>query len=692
MHARYHRLWVVCLLAIVAISIPRYAYALDRSDWGIGWGPNVVPGPAPNYGGGGGGHPIETPGSSGGVTDDGAGTPIDGSDLNGVLVIAPSKYAAALIVCGVSNDDSRLTSEVRMKLSNANYGGEFYEFAQLFNSLDTYDGVPDFYGASASGYTQQIGFQSSCVRLGKLYGKSNIQACLYTNQQFALAKRDLFALFEDSESGDEGGVEEDGTYTFIPVQHVAPNPPSGLTDIEYFAVPVAKYNQMKQFVEASSPEQELLVYCSQLTARITSIRTDSYALTNDNRPYCYKWNVGNYMVIYGAVTINARYQELVKVIDNKKCLIVDPPNIYTGNMSVRYDDTYPVYYSNNGNGGTGGGESGPVEGDWPEDDGTTDSPTPPTLPEPGDPTIPNPPDPTTPQPDPTPTPKPDPTGPSLPSLPDIEGGDTYTADLQGILDAMDEHCIHIQTCLNSNFSSLNTYLGQIASVYTSAIVDAIYNVSESEVSAIGIARDDITQNIRNQVGWLGMDIDGNFQNLLEYLNDLWEWLEETLVFDFSGDNYDDSSLVSWLQKIYDKMGQGISTQPVDVVVDPTGTGSWIDQFLATFFGNLLGNLAGVLADAAGTMATLTTKFPLSLPWDIAAILGLLVAPPVCPAFEFPCYSLTSSGLEQVGSYDVDLHDVEFAVEGIRWMMRLGFVLVLARHTKDFLELIERVID
>lgn len=93
-----------------------------------------------------------------------------------------------------------------------------------------------------------------------------------------------------------------------------------------------------------------------------------------------------------------------------------------------------------------------------------------------------------------------------------------------------------------------------------------------------------------------------------------------------------------------------------------------------------------------SLNALKTKFPFSIPWDVLAIMTMLVAPAQTPDVDIPQYALDANGdIEVVGTYELDLEDYDAAMGGVRLILKISFVVFLMVHTKDFMELIEAVI-
>lgn len=278
----------------------------------------------------------------------------------------------------------------------------------------------------------------------------------------------------------------------------------------------------------------------------------------------------------------------------------------------------------------------------------------PTEPTPNPPTSPTVPDPPTSTPVDPPS---DPVGGNPPSFPTqiITTGTTYpVADLQAVLDAMAEHCEHIRDEIYAD---------------TSGLYDNLTTFLANQF-----------QVLRNFLGdennWLMESLENEFQRMMDYLKDLAEWLADQMEFDISGGDYDDSTVVSWLRRIYLKLGTGgVSTKPVDPVADPVGAWDW----LAALINNILSALAGGAAALTGTLGELfngiRTKFPFSIPWDVVAIVTLFDAAPVTPAFTI-AYTVFGANVR----YDIDLHFFDEQAAVIRAVENVLFCAYLLFKT------------
>lgn len=274
---------------------------------------------------------------------------------------------------------------------------------------------------------------------------------------------------------------------------------------------------------------------------------------------------------------------------------------------------------------------------------------------------------------PTPTPPepPDPVTPDPPTpwepIPGIDI-DITGDDFQDLLDALNEHCIHLQTSINDNVSQLWQLQSELFTNQLSTFWDNLHN----DLLWLGECLNfDVNVNVDG--GTSGGDDGGG------------EGDTNTFV------PFDDTSVIYWLKQIWSKLGNGISTRPIDPVVNPNGWWDWFSGLLA----GLIGSLADIGLDKIGGLVdaldTLKDKFPFCIPWDIAALLGLLVSEPVTPVIEVPLMALgVSDRVQQVGSMVIDLEPYDDAWEAVRWIERIAFCVYLATRTKDFLDLLGKI--
>lgn len=658
------------LVALVAlVLVPSFAFAaepvLSYNDMAVVWGPNPV---RPRLG-------SQTLG-------------------NGVVCTANADLNAALVTLGYDVLDSRLTHDVKAKLSNESTGGAFYTFSKLFERFKQSDGYHypswDFAIAGPNAFIDTI---------ATLYGDSNVWWAIYSDAQAASAKEDLDVILN---GGDLGGGSSGSEFNGVVPDTFVLYPISGrytASDSDWKAYPVSNVTPVLSLGSYSSKVASLLssfgakYYLFVYLACAHSSMSNPYfsvQLVCSDKPITYEFNDGSSNYYNGTVTFRSDGW----IRGNWNTYSVVPGGggafqIFTSSPTCNRDTWLnPTYFTYSSNGvlsyDRNSNNSFTLKGFWcsqPEEVviPPTQWPDDPETPAPTAPTVPDPPETDTPaQPaSPTPPTNPTPTNPTYP-IQNTYIDNTYTADLQGILDAMAEHCQHLQDALYDNFSDFYSTL--------SADLDSEFNSLRTTISNVAYS---INQHIEGQFGWLGELISDNFQALGDYMRDLAEWLAEQLQFDVSGDSYDDSSVVSWLKKIYSKLGLGINSKPSDPVADPAGTGSW----LQTLFDNLITALTDLFPDLLQGLAddvdALKGKFPFSIPWDIAAVLGILVAPAQTPEFDVPAYAVVSGGgVEQVGTYHVDLHFLDDIMGAVHVMLKLTWVVYLAVHVKDLMTIIE----
>lgn len=623
---------------------------------------------------------------------------------DGYLVYGANKYNCLIYALGLNPNDFDLVA--RGKLSSPSKGGKFYEVVQsgYNDNCPAWVSIPFYEGwLRQAGVTPGTGTYPQYLWAFEIYEGDYEQA-----KQDAITIRDGGSIDEGG-GGDAGGsVKPEGqlTYTldasgnnsikdgyFFQTNEGNKTPMvlSGL-GIDKCDVTVpqnlanaikanydANYNIFISFIPINGGNAKGYLYVRAYKDNGTTTIDTSYGyplvrFNNDSTLEYYLLVGGNAVSVcnMGDSSLEVTYtQSSINTLQS-----VAANGTYNfGGIDNRGGYYLAMYTDGTSSGGGGGGSEDPDEPSpdpWPDPEPDPVEPTPPRLPEPGDPVVPDPPDPTTPDPDPV-IPDPDtPIEPVEPTPPVIEPGDTYTVDIQGILDAMDEHCIHIQTCLNTNFSNLQGYIGQLAVNCTNVVTSTIYNGDMAIVTAIANARDFIVENLLQGLYDGLVAVTSNQADILDYFEDFAAWLDQKLDFQFP-DSYDDTSVVYWLKRLYYKQGTGTVSRPEDPVTDPFGIGEWLRNLANLLIQALEGLAPGLVGDLLSTIDLLKLKFPFSLPWDIMTILGAFVASPEAPNVEFPCYAYTASGLSQVGTYDIDLDAYSNVMEGVRFVGYLGFM-------------------
>ena len=540
----------------------------------------------------------------------------------GYFCYAYDNYDAAVWSLGLNPTSSSFTAEAKTKLSNASTGGRFYTYANKFHTFGA-NSEPhawlsrDFYGQWVT-----------------LYGRDFLYWGEVTTAEQDGAKADLQTILN---GGSLGGTVPSynyvaGYYYKIDARQSNFAPLPDYWDIDFLYVSKDYIDAALQWLASNYPNSKLYVSAHYNSNRQTWIQV-CYA-----SPNMYKYNGSpRYWLGYDSYCVTVGGQNNIRV-----------PNDNNNVNMVQWQNASSITLENirNGNGNNGNPTTyftifdasdyelvylDPTGNNWP-DSGPVDAPQPPELPEPGDPVIDDEPDPT------------------FPVYVDVSTTN-YTADLQGVLDAMDDHCIHLQESIWWGFNSFWNKLYQY-------------------------------------ITWSVGVIQSEFAATRDYLYDLFQWLAEQFDYSVSGGAYNDSTVVSWLKKIYSTLGLGVNTRPTDPVADPDGIGDWLGQLFANFIAWLMGFGAGLVAGLADDFAELTTKFPFSIPWDIGAMLALIVAEPQAPSFDYPLYTMDATGsLVQAGTLEVDLSDFDSYMVGIRFMQKLLFCMYLAWRTPQLKELL-----
>ena len=598
------------------------------------------------------------------------------SDYNSkqwVIVNAPDKFSAAVYAVGGNPVD--LDSTKKALLSNASTGGDFYTFSSLFVNLGGSFDYPSWMGgAEKSIYRSYEG----------MYGEDNVYVAAFTPAQQYGASSDYGVIAGGGNIGGGSGGGVGGNvihvngYYLYPLQDWMPSNYDWKQ--QYIAVPDAKYAQLVSGYSSPVVFATVTARPSTTAGRLVSVLAvdaDCYGDWLEQIPgtegtgsdYVYQYRLA-FSDSNGIITTRPNHRIIFNysvttttTIDGKSCYDLTNASVSSNSNIGRINNgSYPNQMAFNywpiiqrWSADLSSNPSVP-ETNWPVDDNVAS--TPPDIPEPQEPVIDNQPA--------QPTPE---TTPVYPTYTTVTVNN-FTADLQGILDAMDEHCIHLQNAIWWNF---NQFWQKLSTKLTNDFATMRTFLSQ-------------------QFSWIVSSIDSMFESLKDYLEDLAEWLRDELNYTISGASYDDNTLLSWLKKIYYKLGNGnVSTKPVDPNANPDGVGDWISQLLANLFTALDDLAGGLLTSLATLIGGLVTKFPFSIPWDVAAILGLLVATPQAPNFDVPVYVFNGTQLVQAGTYEIDLDAWTPYLTGIHMMIKVSFILFLLLKTKDFMSIMEKAV-
>ena len=608
-----------------------------------------------------------------------------------VQVYAPNKFDAALLALGYKPTSSSFTDDARAYLSNQSTGGAFYDFAQLFSNNNTDWGEEISTNPSLTpGINFDVTNMETALKVNNsIYGADNVWSAEYTTTQRIAAVTAVGLVLSGSIGGGGGSTGFGSTLTatdkginyigastataeyragtingimvrpFSVTNRNGENFPAMLPNIE-LNVNTTQFNELigtgcKAYMQArpsyngsypySLQSFRFYIYVTDIEPTVTDKTANYSGQTFQYKEYSFAVTEGStfYLLenVSGTLGEGLSYtisnRTFSKGVVGRTYVILNTENNGPDNWWINFGDVDVVVPPTN----------------WPD---PPENPTvdPPSVPDP-------------PTDDPIQQPTDTPIQPPNVWMPIAGTTDpTFTVDLQGILDAMAAHCQHIRDNLDGNFAQLyNNMTDYWSRKYTN-----------------------LKQFLDGQFGYIGDMIVDKTDDLMDYLQDLFEWLAEQFDWSVSGTGYNDNTVVSWLRKIYNRLGGGTTIRPPDPVVDPKGIGDWLNQLLQNLVLDLLAIGQDVLADLVESFRELITKFPFSIPWDIAAILALLVAEPLAPVIEIPQYTYTGLTLVQVGTYRLDLSQWNSVMDIVRPMETILFAGWLAFKTDFFKGLLE----
>lgn len=556
----------------------------------------------------------------------------DYNDFENFLVFAPDKYAAAVMAVG--GDVNSLTADQKLKLSDHNYGGAFYDYAQTFHDMQgtTFpDFVPTYIAAALLVYYSPIPNGLNYFAPDSEFYYSVVSPEIYT-----AAKAAYLAVINGEDTG-SGGSAPDGYVLFrsgerngnrLTLYNVRDSSQSPI--IADISNVLGTIGEGTPYISGYTYQWDSKsFYCISVPSGVYSVRRLS-----DNKIFLYNSNSSS-------VTCPYFYSSNVWPSGNVYTLKNTSQNrfsIAAGAFRNLSDDNHfngPWIFSVFG--------APPAAGDWPEDEPIV-TPTAPVVPEPDDE---------------TPISEPVVVPPSV-TFPDIdititdnspEG--TTPEDYTPWLRAINENLNSLRSDLLVEFDALKT---SIRNIYT-----YLQHL------------DDLLENhcvhLRNQ-------IITSTNHIESYLQGLFTWLGEQLSFSF-----DDTNIVIWLKRIYSRLGGSNTFQP-DPISDDDGFLDWLYQLWQNFLIDLLSVLPDSLGGLVETISQLTHYFPFSIPWDLAALLALFEHEPVIPVFDIPFpYSADEGGQVML---HIDLTDWDPVAQMVRPVFVVGFCMQLAFITKDLL--------
>lgn len=640
----------------------------------------------------------------------------------GVVVIAGNAFSAAAIELGKNPNDHQLfTDAAKSKLSNAATGGRFYEFVQTFQCYGagtdySASNLPPWAGAA------RLNMDPFFYTWASGYGDSQVWWSTYSPRLRSSALEDLNTVLSggDLGGGSGGSSGEVGDYLEFTggVRFSTSTYTRGFVSNGEFLAYASSRNNMTDDSYKKMPEELTVRLPSTLIASVLEqYPLDDYKYTLDiGSTTGSSGSIDHFQIIltpsgttqYSKATntvystneyisgvswsgtgrnVFLRYINNLYTLSDNIMTIRNSTNISIGSVTT---SSLNALSANSGRQMLASSlQSTPTLPDnrWPEDD-PQPTPTPPTVPEPDPPTptpTPDPPVEPTPEPEPNP-PVFDPYTPTNPIVysPVIEPtntsntdytpwlraiflqlvniGSDFVAGLNNIVGALDDHCEHLQDAIGKWVQWLSRSMGTRISNQRLKLQANLQELFDGLHVALA---DELYDAI---------------YNLELYMKEQMEWLAEQLQFDVSGGSFDDSTVVSWLKKIYLKM-QGQSYHPPTVrPTDPeleTGFDWW--SWLIDTLVSLLGNGAADTVDTiVGILEEMQRLFPFSIPWDLAAVFAALVAAPLTPVFDVTIPAI--DGWWGAVVFHVDLSPYDGAAEVVRSMWVVWFTVVLIMRT------------
>lgn len=639
----------------------------------------------------------------------------DDEYYDGYLVYGANKYDCLIYALGLNPNDFDLVA--RAKLSSPSKGGKFYEVVQegYNDRCPAWVSIPFYEGwLYQSGTTPGSGQNPQYLWAFEIYEDDFEQA-----KEDAETIRDGGSIDDGGGGGGGGDVGGEGYVEIVDKNTIhgvlKPMPIDNYKIITLEGVQYRIYNNRAAY-NASTYENKRLCDTVDVTISGTSSSID-FTKLYENVYLCLPIGTNNTIYVRSFeeklekvtsnITINGTEYERY-TLKNATGATVKGYYLQTSSITqvaASFDDDILVLHftyssstlttnnlSNNSTAGSPNANTAWISGDSDEGTGGEEQPDDPSpdpspdpwpdpvtpTPKPNDPVVPTPPSPSTPTEPDVPLPgAPDwPLDPGFPyepdvTLPTVEDDNDFTVDLSGILDALNEHCIHLQNCMIECTSIIREALYDIANTGNRFLYRCLGNEMVTTRYYLRSLAEYIVDNLSQGIYDGFTAVTENQADILNYFQSFASWLSDKLNFQFP--KYDDTSLIYWLKRIYYQKGTGTDSRPVDPVTDPFGIGEWLTNLANNLIQALEGLAPGLVGDLLSTIDLLKLKFPFSLPWDMMAILGAFVASPEAPNVDFPCYAYTASGLEQVGTYEIDLDAYSQVMEGVRFVGYLGFM-------------------
>lgn len=560
----------------------------------------------------------------------------------GYMVVADDAYTAALAVLG--KDGTSLTADQKALLSNESTGGAFYTFVESFKNLNQAPSPawssPEFTAGA-----------------GVTFGKGNVWIVTTNSGDIASATED-YEVIEDGGTLGGGGNNEPIGNTYILTKSVLEGNYNRHIEYNGNNYYLNNYTASNGIItEENWPNGNSITIINNSTLQLDEY-TDIFIYITFNTNTTYRYNIiivkpntytiTNENLLGYTIQLNAG-QRLYYVTGTVNVSDAGVPfnynltltNLQSLGNSYSLNSTPSLYYRSVDSGT-------PIipPTNWPEPEVPTTDPFTPEVPTPQNPTVPvQPTPPTNPTVDPptviqVPTQGPDPTGTD------------YTPYLIDILHELQDFETLFVSTMNSLFAELESHC---------------YHLRMALHNEIGYLAQSFSYSLNTEI-----------TSLANYLHELFEWLAAQLQSDVVNE-YDDSSVLYWLRRIWLQLG---GSEP-KVVSDDDGAGEFWLNVLKKLFDMMFDNGSQLIDDVVDFFDGLKEIFPFSIPWDVAAILGLLVAAPETPAVDLTITEPLSGGVMR---FQGDLHWLDGSMGAVRQMELIAFTVYLLWRTRDVLDL------
>ena len=246
----------------------------------------------------------------------------------------------------------------------------------------------------------------------------------------------------------------------------------------------------------------------------------------------------------------------------------------------------------------------------------------------------------------------------------------YTSILNAILSAINQLRNELNTIgnsINANLTTLNNNLSNSIKSAETELKGVLHAMQQQQHQDMQTLQTNLQNGFNTRMDAFADDLWANMaaldSDIIDELDAVAKYIVDSMDF---GSAFSDKDIISWLKRIYTRLGsKPVIKNPTE---DPTG---WFDD-LKDLLEMILGTaLAGVDTAALSTLwNTAKTHFPLSLPWDMLAIVGLLAHEPITPAVDYPIvYDGTT-----IAEIEFDLSEYEDVAEVSRKMSLIVFAM------------------